>query len=309
MKAFKYFFISLFLVTFINESLFSADQQFGYVNVADALLLHPTMRYFNVKAKRFSLKALKGIDEGQRIAQNQDDFKKHIDELKKELAKIENERHELDSEYLAELKEIQIAEKNLKYMSESEKKKHTDKKKAIESKYYDEADNYRRKAYEQREKLEKYYNQSAYIGFTSDIETSKIFSIMIDDVYDAMGAVSEHYKVSFVFNSSAEIAFLDNQGYGDNPMRDFFENFGQTVQERDGKAITAGAFNTWLNKNNSIFLHCNDRRLTAFVMKGGLNMTPAVIDYIYQKHNIGQEQRDFIIEYFSKIGTDDNFSK
>ena len=61
------------------------------------------------------------------------------------------------------------------------------------------------------------------------------------------------------------------------------------------------AFSSWLGEKNSTFLNCNDRRMTSFVMMGGLNMTPAVIDYIYQKHKVGKEQRDFIIEYFSKI--------
>ena len=39
----------------------NVQSQFGYVNVSDAVLLHPTMRHFDIKTKLFKLEALKGI--------------------------------------------------------------------------------------------------------------------------------------------------------------------------------------------------------------------------------------------------------
>jgi hypothetical protein len=37
-----------------------------------------------------------------------------------------------------------------------------------------------------------------------------------------------------------------------------------------------------------------------FVLKGGVNMTPAVVDYIYQKHKISKTHRDFMQEFFKE---------
>ena len=59
--------IVLSLFAFV-ESLYAqtTQSQFGYVNVADAVLLHPTMRNFDIKTKLFKLEALKGINREKR---------------------------------------------------------------------------------------------------------------------------------------------------------------------------------------------------------------------------------------------------
>ena len=60
------------------------------------------------------------------------------------------------------------------------------------------------------------------------------------------------------------------------------------------------SLNAWLMNRNDNLINCGDRRLSSFVLKGGLNMTPAVVDYIYQKHEISKSHRDFIQGYFKK---------
>lgn len=277
------------------------QSQFGYVNVADAMLLHPTMRYFDPISKRFKLEALKGVNPEKRIEENQINYRIELNKLEDDLKELEAQRTELDQEYSKQIGKILISNEKLKSMSEEEKNKYNEKKAKIETKYYNEADELRKKIYFAKKKIESLKNSYNYTSLTTQKETSQLFSLMLDDVYDAMGAVAKHYNVSFVFNSSAEITYIEGRMTSSNPMEEFLDRYGQMAKDKDGKKIMGAAFSSWLRQKNSTFLNCSDRRMTSFVMMGGLNMTPAVIDYIYQKHKVGKEQRDFILEYFNKI--------
>ena len=301
-KPVLYFLLCIAIITLCNSVYAQNSQsQFGYVNVADAMLLHPTMRYFDPTAKRFKLGALKGVDPDKRSEDNKVNYKAELNKLEENLKELEAQRVELEEDYIAKLENLGISNEKLKNMSENEKNKYNKKKGVIDSKYYNDSDELRKKIYFAKKKIESFKANSIYTGFASQKETSQLFSLMLDDVYDAMGAVAKHYNVTFVFNSSAEITYIEGRMTASNPMKDFFDNYQETSLSKDGKKIMGAAFTSWLGEKNSTFLNCNDRRMSSFVMMGGLNMTPAVIDYIYQKHKIGKEQREFIIEYFEKI--------
>ena len=76
MKATKYVLYALTALVVFSGTLFAeATQSFGYVNVADALLLHPTIRHFDPVSKRFKLEALKGVNPEKRLEQNKEVFK------------------------------------------------------------------------------------------------------------------------------------------------------------------------------------------------------------------------------------------
>ena len=294
--------IVLSLFVFIDSLYAQTTQsQFGYVNVSDAVLLHPTMRHFDIKTKLFKLEALKGINREKRIEDNKKEAKAQLDELNMKIKELEGSKKELEEEYQKKVKKITLPQEKLKDMSEREKNSYNKKKNLLETEYLIEADKIRKKIYAANKEFEAFASKPINPGLTSPKETDQIFSLILDDVYDAMEAVAAHYKVAFVFNSSAEIAYIESGITIDNPIGEFLDNFDQIVSSKDGKKTTGEALNAWLGSKNSAFRNGNDRRLTAFVMKGGLNMTPAVIDYIYQKHKIGEDQRKFILEFFEKI--------
>ena len=305
MKSYKSLLLSI-LSILICGNLFAADQQFGFVNVADALLLHPTMRYFDPVNKRFKLDALKISSPETRIEENKAQNRAKLEKLQQELKEIEAEKEEESDNYHNQLQALTASFGNLKDLPENKKAQYNSKKEAINKAFFEKSNTIRKKILIAKKRIEECENESYYTGLTTQGETSRIFSLMLDDVYDVMTIVADHYKVSFVFNSSAEINYIDGKWSTTNPLPAFFDDYEQTVQERDGKKITGAAFTSWLTERNSAFLNCNDRRLSAFVMKGGLNMTPAVIDGIYQKHKISKEHREFIQEYFSKYINNDN---
>ncbi len=297
-------FILIVLTLFLFcENLYAqnSQSQFGYVNVSDAVLLHPTMRHFDIKTKLFRLEALKGVNREKRIEENKQESKAKLDNLTMKIKELESSKKELEEEYQKKVKKITLPPEKIKDMSESAKKSYNEKKNLLETEYLIKADKLRKQIYVANKELGNFVSKPIDAGLTSPKETDQIFSLILDDVYDAMEAVAAHYKVAFVFNSSAEIAYIESGVTIDNPMSEFLDNFDQIVSSKDGKKITGEGLNAWLGTKNSAFKNGNDRRLTAFVMKGGLNMTPAVVDYIYQKHKIGEDQRKFILEFFEKI--------
>jgi hypothetical protein len=261
------------------------------------------MRHFDIKSKLFRLEALKGIDREKRIQKNKDELKANLDKLKNNLIDLEDSRKELEQEYYEKQKKISFSKEALENMSSNERNKYNKKREDNENDYLIEANKIRKKIFIAKKEIDAFTSKSVNIALTTPVETSRIFSLIIDDVYDAMGAVSNHYKVAFVFNSSAEISYIESGITIDNPMNSFLDKFEEIESSKDGKKVTAESLYAWISEKNSAFRNLNDRRLSAFVMKGGLNMTPAVIDYIYQKHKIGDRQRKFILEFFEKVNS------
>ena len=145
--------------------------------------------------------------------------------------------------------------------------------------------------------------EAEYAGHASLEETSQVFSLILDDIYEGIEGVAKFYKIPFVFNSSFEFARTTSKMITTNPMPDFFGKLNEKINQEEGKLTLAAGLNAWLNNRNDNLVNCDDRRLSSFVLKGGLNMTPAVVDYIYQKHDVSKDHRDFIQDYFKKTVT------
>ncbi len=304
-----YFYAMLFVIAIYNGS-FAEQQssQFGYVNVVDVLLLHPTMKYYDIGSKRFSLKAFKGINIEERIEENKINIRKEINKLKSNIQELEGKSKELEEIYLERSEHLVESEEELKEMPESERKKYEEKKAELEAKYYNDTDEIRRTIYPIKQKITELEKSSDYSGYSTVEETSQLFSLMLDEVYDSIKEVKKHHNVSFIFNSSAKINNidfrLDNFFASSNVMEDFFDNYDNTIKESgdsEAKVITGGAISQWLSERESVFKNCNDDRLSDFVIDGGVNLTYEVIDYIYEKHKVGKSQRDFMKDYFDKI--------
>jgi hypothetical protein len=152
--------------------------------------------------------------------------------------------------------------------------------------------------------LKKLNLESTYTDLADHRETAKVFELILDDVYKAIDQIAAHYSIPFVFNSSFAFDKSFNGGMtADNPMEKFFDHFDEIEKNdsEEGKENLATDLKFWLENKNRNLVNCGDARLSRFVLKGGINMTPAVIDYVYQKYNISQKQRDFIQKFHKDI--------
>ena len=297
----------ILLMPMIFCSQIYADQNiFGYVNVTEVLQLHPMMRYFDSTSRRFQLNAtMSGEDIESRIEENKIKYRAEVNKLEEKIKELENKRKELEETYLEKVEHLEETEKKFDDMSEEEKDKYNKKKAEFDNDFYNKADEIRKKIYYAQEDINSKMKTSDYTGYLNKDESNQIFSLMLDDVYEALEAVTKKKNISFVFNSSAQLDYKNEAVTIPNCLPDFFDNYSKEANDSESddserKVKTGGAIAQWLEYRDSSFAECNDRRLTSFVMMGGVDLTPDIIDFIYEKHKIGKEQRDFIQDYFKK---------
>ena len=278
--------------------------QFGYVNLAEAVLLHPFMKDFDAAPRRFRITAIKGDHEKTR-AQNLAKIKEEMEQAQSELKKLEEDRRKEESAYTVQLQKL-VQQKNADPKSgEISLEKYNVERKSIDLEFTRKLHALRIEIQKVQNRIAKLNQESGYAEHASHEETGQVFSLILDDLYEAVDAVAKFYKIPFVFNSSFEFSRNTNQVSITNPMPEFFKDLDYRLSEDpEGNLTVAAGIKSWLDLKNNNLVNCADPRLTNFVIKGGVNMTPAVVDYIYQKHEISKSHRDFIQDYFRKVGSD-----
>ncbi|KAF1079324.1 MAG: hypothetical protein GQF41_4328 [Candidatus Rifleibacterium amylolyticum] len=278
--------------------------QFGYVNLAEAVLLHPFMKEFDATPRRFRITALKGDADKARL-ENTAKIKAEMEKAQAELKKLEEERVKEENEYTKQLQKLINQKKTSPKAGEISMEKYNEERNSIDLEFTRKLRALRTEIKKVQNSIEKLNQNSAYVEHASHEETRKVFSLILDELYEGIDAVAKFYKIPFVFNSSFAFERNVNQATITNPMPEFFKDLDYRLSEDPEGKLTVGAgIKAWLDLKNNNLVNCSDPRLTSFVLKGGVNMTPAVVDYIYQKHGISKSHRDFIQEYFRTVGSD-----
>jgi hypothetical protein len=288
---------------YLTPGLSAQEQlQFGYVNLAEAVLLHPFMKGFDSEPRRFKISALKNANPEKSRMENAAKIKIEIEKLQKELEKHQTQRRKEESEYTKQLQNLILQKKSSPKASEISIEKYNEERKSIDLEFTRKLRALRTEIKLVQNKITKLNQESAYVGHTSHEETRQIFTLILDELYEAVDAVAKFYKIPFVFNSSFAFERNASQAEIANPMPEFFSNLDYRLSEDPEGKLTVGAgITAWLDHKNNNLVNCSDTRLSNFVLKGGVNMTPAVVDYIYQKHNISKSHRDFIQEFFRTV--------
>jgi len=276
---------------------------FGFTNISKALMLHPTMAHYKIKEGRFAPVALKEKTTepaGSRLKEFEANREKVLAEKKLIDEKIEKADKDFSEKF---------AKLNVKYGKKSSAKvsdEYNKEKNLLENKFWAERQELLVKRTDIENKLKKLNDENTMLHLTSHEETERVFGVMLDDVYEAVNQVAEHYKVDVVFNSSFSVERTPvNPSFTPvNPMDEFFA----MKPNRDAKeflvdhgpndeAPFAMTLDYWLACQRWAFRTTSDPRLDKMFLKGGLDMTPAVIDLIYQKHKISAAHRDVIQEF------------
>lgn len=304
----RIFLLELFLILISYCSYAEGEHQFGYVNVVDCMMLHPTMRYFDISSKRFDLKAFKGINVEERIEENQVKVRMQINKLKEKLEEYKNKRKELEETYAERSGNLIGKLKNLDYSQPKKIKEYEESLATLEAKYYNNLNEIEQKEYPIERNIKALEQSSAYTGYSSEDETRTLFSVMLDDIYEATKELSKNKNLSFVFNSSSGINYIEIgsefSGKFENTFSEFFNEYKNKLKENreeEAKIYVGGRITLWLDTKDSVFKFNSDKRLSSFVMNGGVDLTLDVLEYIYKKHKIDKEYIDFIKEYFQKI--------
>ncbi len=307
-----------FLVVVAPIPASAADEAptFGFINVSQALLFHPLMRHFDTTHNLFRPEALN---------------RKELPNRKDDLAKIEKDR-EARVEARAKLeKELQVAAKQFgdelaaldAQSTQVSTTKGTELKKAqagtvtkkrgqIETDFWKVRERIQGEMAKLDGELEKLGERGRTLHLTTPEETATIFKVILDDVYNSIDQVAKAYKLAFIFNSS----FIVNRVPAnpkfrpENPMGAFFdrkESLGKEGLYKHGAEGVPPLMMTlryWTGCGDWVFKNTNDPRLDRLFIRGGHDMTGAVVDAIYQKYGIDKAHRDTVVEFFNAISQD-----
>ncbi|HMM61547.1 MAG TPA: hypothetical protein PKC25_15620, partial [Candidatus Rifleibacterium sp.] len=215
--------------------------QFGYVNVADAVMLHPLMKEFDASARRFKLSALKGDQEGKGRERRQK-AESEVKTIQAEIEKLGEEKKKIENTYLENLKKLQGTKLSGATSGKSQDQYNKEKAR-IDSAFFGDSRNLNQEIQKLQARLNELNISAEYAGHASFEETSQVFSLILDDVYEGVEAVSKFYKIGFVFNSSFEFARISSKMLSVNPMPEFFGNISEKLNEEEGKLTLGAALN------------------------------------------------------------------
>ncbi|MDN5279001.1 MAG: hypothetical protein PWR01_2966 [Clostridiales bacterium] len=309
-------------VTFIFVlaiSLFCAVQQieaadkkpaFGFTNVSKAMMLHPLMAKFKIKEGRFVPDAVKSKT-GKDIDKARSALEKKRQVLVAKQKKLEENLEKIDKEFSKALASLNVKFNSKKKDSSPDKpsNQYNREKNQLESTYWVKRRGLQQQISLTKEEIQKLNEENSLMHLSSQEETAQIFKLMVDDIYEAIDVVANHYKVDFVFNSSFTIERTAvNPAFTPvNPMGDFFASeYNRDAAEvlykhgEDGQAPLYMTLEYWCACQRWAFRNLIDPRIDKLILKGGLDMTPAVIDFVYQKYKVPGGHRDIIQEFLKK---------
>lgn len=305
--------VAAFMLGVLSGPAFCQDKDqilFGFTNVSQAMMLHPTMALYQIKEGRFSPGAVK-----KESAKNSQEKLKEFDEGRTALLKkkkdLEDQLNKADQDLSQAMSALNVKFNSNPKDSSPDKPsdQYNKEKNSLENQFWVQRREMQVKVSDIENSLSKLNQENELMHLTSAEETERVFKVMLDDIFEAIDMVATHYKVNFVFNSSFSVERTPvNPSFTPiNPMGDFFATeYKRDVAEvlykhgENGQAPLNMTLGYWVACQRWAFRTTVDPRLDKLILKGGLDMTPAVVDYVYQKHNVSASHRDIIQEFLKK---------
>lgn len=302
----------MFVLPLQGSALTAAEKRpaFGFTNVSKAMMLHPLMAKYKVKEGRFVPEALKSRKEKD-VKEARTSLEKKRNILIEKQKQLEEKLKKEDTRFSKAMSELNMKYNNTAKDSSPDKApdEYNIKKNQIETAFWKIRREIQQEISLLKEEISKLNDENNLLHLTSQDETMQVFKIMLDDIYEAIDVVANHYKIDFVFNSSftVERTPVTPSFTPVNPMGEFFASeFKRDAAEvlykhgDNGKAPLATTLSYWCACQRWAFRNVIDPRLDKMILKGGLDMTPAVIDFVYQKYKVPASHRDVIQEFLKK---------
>jgi hypothetical protein len=279
---------------------------FGYTNVAQAVILHPLMGSFDAQAGRFLRTAVPAglaakTPVGDQIAARRKKIQDEISECEKEIGRLEKEYFEK----LGQLGDPPQGDSTAT-PSPSSLYEYNKKRQSLENDFRQRVIVQKTKRQRKEIEQEGLDREARQAHLASHDETNRVFKLILDDISEAIDEVTRHYKIQFVFNSSFSIDRGPRRDLApsENPMGEVYAIGEKAAADAEAVRVLFGRIQAWTQGRNWLTMNCGDPRLDRFVLRGGVDMTPAVVDLVLQKHNIGKTQRDLLQTFFKTLATE-----
>lgn len=309
--------MSVLTACFLGGVCISAQAEgiptFGYVNVAQAMSLHPLMAKIDPKEGRFDLSAL-----GAKAPPNRNEARQSIEskraELTKKKASLEKNLNDLETAFQKRMEELTPLQHRINSLPPSARPpvldEYNKKKTLIEKDFWLKRDETKVELDKVTVEMEDTVKENQLLHLTTVEETGQVFRIMLDDIYQAIDKVAEHYKVAFVFNSSFSIerAPVNPAFIPVNPLGEFLNKPLEGNPDdilfkhgKDGRAPLFANLSYWNACQRWALRNCIDPRTDRLFIKGGTSMTAAVVDQVYEKYKVPAVQRQVVRRFLDEV--------
>jgi len=291
------------ILVLISTPLSAGEQapQFGHCNTAMAVMLHPLMAKLDTATGRFRSNALP--NGATLIGQAAVVLETRRKELFKETDALRQEIAGVNQEFIGKLHELN-RDRDKRAQDQSSPapstEEYSNRRRELEHEHRQKIVSVRERLSFKESELEKLNSEARLTDLLSVTDTERVFKLILDDVYEAANIVIEREKLPFVFNSatSANVP-LPAAGFAtENPIAEIL-NVSKTAPSAGGEEYSAvSRLYRWATGEKSQLYFCNDARLARFVLKGGTDITPAVIDQVYKKHKVAQSACNLVQKLF-----------
>lgn len=291
------------VVACISPSAAQQGPQVGHCNISMAVMLHPLMAKIDTATGRFRSSALPNGANlvGQAAVEletNRQELMKATSALRQELAKVNQEfvskLHELNRERDKPAKDSQ--NKTSPTPSTDE---YSNRRRSLEHEHRQKIIDIREKLAFKESELEKLNSEARLTDLLPVTDTERVFKLILDDVYEAANIVIEREKLLFTFNSATSYKFALPSGAVamENPVAEILNPQKPAKSGSDQEYAILSRLYRWAGEKSQLYF-CNDARLTSFVIKGGKDITAAVVEQVYKKHQVSAAAGDLVQKLF-----------
>ena len=289
---------------FVSPAMAEQAPQVGHCNIAMAVMLHPLMAKIDTATGRFRSNALpNGATLVGQAAVELDEQRKELikqtSDLRQELAKVNQEfiskLHELNRERDKAVKAGQNQPSPAPSTDE-----YSNKRRSLEHEHRQKIITIRERLAAREGELEKLNVEARLTDLLPVTDTERVFKLILDDIYEAANIVIEREKLAFTFNSATTYRFAmpSGQAATENPIAGLLSQPPAAKSGSDQEFAAMSRLYRWATGEKAQLYHCDDARLSQFVVKGGKDITAEVVSEVYKKHQVPSGACDLVQKLF-----------
>lgn len=289
---------------FVSPVAAEQAPQVGHCNIAMAVMLHPLMAQIDTATGRFRSSALP--NGATLVGQAAGELEEKRKELLKEASSLRQELANVNQEFISKLHELNRERDKAPKAGQNQSSpapstdEYSNRRRSLEQEHRQNIITIRERLATREGKLEKLNAEARLTDLLPVTDTERVFKLILDDVYEAANIVIEREKLAFTFNSATtyRYAMPSGQAATENPIAELLSSRPPAKTGSDQEYAAMSRLYRWSTGEKSQLYHCGDERMTQFVVKGGKDITAAVVSEIYKKHQVPSGACDLVQKLF-----------
>ena len=294
----------------------------GYVDVLTVLLFHPSMADYSVSDNRFELTVPKDVPDSERgeyMKKLVDEHQLMVEDVERKLAETEEKYQKTDVRITLARQELNDRHQKLReqYQHRLEDAPESGKEKVrnewreevkkLEEDFFTTNKSLKIEREKLKRRIQEFNDELQKASFSTRKYTMEKFQEMFDDINEAIDEVAGRNEVDLVFNQSVTTVYYPEEKESvvyDNAYRMFLDGVRQGGKKREETLKHYGPvqLDFWYGEKSRVFRNLIimglDQVFYRIILKGGMDLTGEVLQYVLDKHRVDFEVQKVILKLF-----------